>query len=106
MNSRGKVERRKHVRHPLSMTIQFYHGQSRREYPARTVNVSNGGMLMYVPVSAPVAPGHTIRINLGSQPRPEFSGLGGGPRDATIVRVEREEIAEVGYLPVGVHFIE
>lgn len=87
------------------MTIQFYHGQSMREYPARTVNISNGGMLMYVPISAPVAPGHTIRINLGSQSRPEFSGLGGEPCDATIVRVERKEITDVGYLPVGVRFM-
>ena len=87
------------------MTIQFYHGPTRREYPGRTVNISTGGMLMYVPVSVPVAPGHPIRVSLGSQARPEFSGLGGEPRDATIVRVERKEIASVGYLPVAVCFL-
>lgn len=88
------------------MTVQFYHGPSRREYPARSVNISFGGMLMYVPVGTPVAAGQPIRMTLGSHDRPEFAGLSERPLDATIVRVDRKKIVEVGHVPVGVRFAE
>ena len=88
------------------MTIQFYHGPTRREYPGRTVNIFTGGMLMYVPTSAPVAPGHPIRLTIGSHNRPELAGLSSRPLDATVVRVDRQRMLSHGMLPVGVRFAQ
>ena len=88
----------------MATTVQFYHGPSRREYPARSVDISHGGMLMYVPAGVPVARGQPIRLTIGSHGRPELAGLGNKPLDATIVRVDRKGMIELGHLPVGVRF--
>ena len=97
-------DRRKHARHPLATTVQFYHGPSRREYPARSVDVSHGGMLMYLPASVPVARGHAIRVTIGSHARPELAELSNRPLDATVVRVDRRKVVNLGHLPVGIRF--
>ena len=95
-----------HVRYPMATTVQFYHGPSRRYFRARTVDISEGGILMYVPASAPVAPGHPIQVTIGSHSRPELAGLSDRPMDATIVRVDRHKMLSQGYLPVGVRFTQ
>ena len=61
---------------------------------------------MYVPVGTPVSPGQPIRVTLGSHSRPEFAGLSEQPVDATIVRVDRRKMIDIGHMPVGVRFAE
>jgi len=104
MDSTPKTDRRRHQRHPLTTSLQFYHGPSQRDFPGRCVDISKGGLLMYVPVSAPVQPGQAIRLAVGSVSRPEFAGLSETPLDATIVRVDRHSILSSGQLAVGVRF--
>ena len=99
------AERRKHPRHPLATSVQFHHGPSRRDFPGRCVDVSEGGMLMYVPAHVPAQPGHTIRLTVGSLNRPEFEGLNGRPVDATVVRVSRDRLLGSGSLALGVRFL-
>lgn len=60
---------------------------------------------MHVPASVPVAPGQPIRLNIGIDGRPEVAGLGDGPLDATIVRVDRHKMLSLGHLPVGIRFV-
>jgi len=88
----------------MATTVQFYHGPSRREYPARSVDISHGGMLMYVPASVPVSRGQPIRLTIGSTARPELAGLGDKPLDGTIVRVDRQKMLQLGHVPVGIRF--
>ncbi len=97
-------DRRKHPRHPLATTVQLYHEPSRRQYPARSVDISDGGMLMYVPASVPVASGHSVRVTIGSHSRPELAELSDRPLDATVVRVDRRKVLHLGHLPVGIRF--
>ena len=104
MERRSNSERRKHPRHPLATTVQFFHGPSRREYPARSVDISRGGMLLYVPASVPVTRGQGIRLRIGSHGRPELAELSNKPLDATVVRVDRRKMIDLGHLPVGVRF--
>jgi c-di-GMP-binding flagellar brake protein YcgR len=99
-----EADRRQHARHPLTTSVQFFHGPSRREFPARCANISAGGLMMYVPAATPVQPGQPIRVNIGDVSRPELAGLGDGPRDATIVRVNRDALFIAGHLAVGVRF--
>ncbi len=109
MTDKPKADRRRHRRHPLSAGIQFYHEPSAGDYPARAVDISDSGMLMYVPVSAPVKPGHPIRVTIRSARRRPDDGLGtldDTPRDARIVRVQREGIMITGKLAVGVEFLQ
>jgi len=105
MERRPGQERRRYVRYPLATSVRFYHGPSRREYPARSVDISGGGILMYVPAGAPIAPGHTIRLTVGGANRPEFAPLDrDAPVEATIVRVDRHRMLSTGHLPVGIRF--
>ena len=97
-------DRRQHARHPLATTVQFVHGPSRREYPARSVDVSHGGMLIYVPASVPIARGQSIQVTIGSHGRPELSELSNRPLTATVVRVDRKKMMQLGHLPVGIRF--
>lgn len=97
------VERRRHQRHPLATSIAFYHGPTQRDFPGRCMNISSGGMLMYVPPNVPVQVGQPIRMSAASVQRPEFAGLGGEPVDATITRVDRGEYLG-GQLGVAIRF--
>lgn len=105
MERHVQADRRRHVRYPLTTMVQFYHGPSRRQFPARTVDISSGGVLMHVPASVPVTPGQPVRLTIGSHNRPEAAGLSDRPIDGTIVRVDRRGMLDVGHLPVGVRFV-
>ena len=106
MVAEASTERRQHPRYPLATTVQFYHGPSQREFPGKCANVSAGGMLMYVPATTPLQPGHSIRLSLASVNRPEFANLGDSPVEATIVRVDRQALLQAGHLAVGLRFAQ
>ena len=97
-------ERRRHPRYPLATNMQFHHGPSRREVPARSVDISAGGIRMYVPVSAPVRPGQPVRMNMGAICRPELIGTDRKSVDGTIVRVDRSRLTTTGYMSIGIRF--
>ncbi|HUU30803.1 MAG TPA: PilZ domain-containing protein [Phycisphaerae bacterium] len=99
-------ERRTHPRYPLATGVEFYHGPSQRQFPGRCSNISLGGLKMYVPAATPVRPGQPIRLSIGAVRRPEFSRLGAGPVEATIVRVDRQAMIDEGDLAVGVRFAQ
>ena len=105
MGAAPSVDRRKHPRHPLATSVQFHHGMSQREFPGRCVDISKGGMLMYVPAATPLRAGDSVRVTLGSVGRPEFANLGDRPLDATVVRVDRKAMLNIGHVAVGVRFM-
>lgn len=95
-------ERRQHARYPMSTSLQFHHGPSKREVPARSVDVSESGMLMHVPATTPVRAGQAVYVNLaGVRGR---SVTDAAPVQATIVRVDRAKMTNKGYLGIGVRF--
>jgi len=61
-------------------------------------------MLMYVPATAPVHTGQTLKLNLGNVPISEFSDFAGRDVNATVVRVDRNTLLSSGHVAVGVHF--
>jgi hypothetical protein len=100
-NETSSKERRQHARYPMSTGLQFHHGPSKREVPARSVDVSETGMMMYVPATTPVRTGQSVYVNM--------AGIGStatnrGPVQATIVRVDRAEMTSKGYLGIGLRF--
>ena len=106
MGRQAFTERRRHARHPLATSVDFYHGPAQRSFPARCVDISEGGLLMFVRADTPVRPGQAVRLGLGVLNRPEFACLGNRPVDATIVRVNRQALLSEGNLAVGVRFEE
>ena len=104
MNRVQEIERRKHQRFPLCTGISFFHGPARRDFPGRSVDISESGLMMLVSPSTPVQVGQYIRVSVAAVPRPEFAGQAGQPRDATIVRVDRAGLLNTGRVSIGVKF--
>ena len=104
MAERTFAERRQHRRYPLATSIRFHHGPSQGDYPGRCVDVSAGGMLMYVPPNVPVRVGQPIRLPGGSFTCPGLPGFTNIHVDATVVRVDRGKFVATGQLAVGVRF--
>ena len=95
-------ERRQHARYPMSTSLQLHHGPSKREVPARSIDVSESGILMYVPATTPVRAGQAVYVNLaGVRGKPM---AGARPVQGTIVRVDREQMTSKGYLGIGIRF--
>ncbi|MFW6132658.1 MAG: PilZ domain-containing protein [Planctomycetota bacterium] len=98
------TERRRHPRHPLVAGVMFRHGPTRRQFPARCADISQGGLKMYVPASTPVQPGQPVRVRVDGVYRPELSRLAHGAVAGTVVRVDRMAMMRTGHLAVGVRF--
>lgn len=120
MSQSNTAERRAHPRQAVLAGIRFYHAASRRELPARTLDLSRGGLSMLVPPYAPIQEGEPIQI-LSLPPvesdAPEGSGSDGdlpggdaGPRDlerpldATVLRVDRAALPTTGQVRLAVRF--
>jgi c-di-GMP-binding flagellar brake protein YcgR len=96
----------------MSALVRLHHGPSDREYPARSVDASDGGMLMHAPAIAPLGLGQRVRVSLASASVPQAMGkfesdlpqLAAGPVNATIVRVDRGKFLSTGQVVVGVKF--
>lgn len=99
-------ERRISPRYQLATGIRFLHDPSQRDFPARCVDISKSGLMMYVPVAAPVKPGQTVRLTLGGIDTQQLAGLSGTPIEGTIVRVDRQALLADGHLAVGVRFAQ
>ena len=99
-------ERRVSPRYGATAGVRFFHEPSSRDFPARCVNLSTGGLLMYVPAAAPVRPGQTVRLTLGQVDLPELAGLSAARVEAQIVRVDRNALLAEGHLAVAVRFAQ
>ncbi|MFA6135068.1 MAG: PilZ domain-containing protein [Phycisphaerae bacterium] len=104
MVSLQKADRRKHPRYPLSTGVQFHHCASRHDFPARSVDISDTGVLMYVPMTAPVQAGQMVKLTMGAIKSPRFASMSETPVEGRIVRVERQGLLTAGNLMVGVEF--
>jgi len=98
------VDRRQHARRPLAASVQFHHAPSKRDFPGRCVDVSEGGMLLYVPANTPIQAGHPIRLRMPKPPPAAGDDPTYEPVDATVVRVDRHGLLSMGHIAVGVKF--
>lgn len=100
------AERRQHRRIPRVVNVEIEHPIAGCNIPARTLDISDGGMLISVPPSAPVASGQavSIRASQDSLPRlPKASDPSSRETlEATIVRVDRNALLANGQLQVGI----
>lgn len=106
MTQTSSAERRAHPRRDVWAAVRFYHPSSGRQLPARSLNVSRGGMWMHVPADAPLREGETIRLEElpGPQGGRYTPAEGQPPLEATVLRVDRRELLTSGRVAVGVQF--
>jgi hypothetical protein len=77
-------------------------------FPARCQDISRGGMLVFLPSTAPLKEGQAVTLEVGQMledalpdPLPAFAGQ---YIQATVARVDRRAILTTGHLVVGVRF--
>ncbi len=100
------IDRRRHVRHPLPTSVEFHHESSAQNYVGRRVDLSEGGLLMYVPARVPIQVGDVVRLKARTAGPPELAGSDEPLTKATIVRVDRHALLTMGHIAVGVKFEE
>ncbi|MCY2929096.1 MAG: PilZ domain-containing protein [Planctomycetota bacterium] len=105
MSQTSGIERRVHPRYPLAESVEFFHGPTRRDFPALCRDISHGGMLMYVPAATPVAPGQSVRLRVAGGLRPPVAELSGQVIHATVVRVDRGALLTGGHIALAVRFV-
>ncbi|MCE5327764.1 MAG: PilZ domain-containing protein [Planctomycetaceae bacterium] len=99
-------ERRVHRRYPLAAGVSFVHAPTRRRFPARCVDISRGGLQIYIPAAAPLKAGQPIRLDLPKVEQGELEELGRQSVDCTVIRVDRSTLIEKGYISVGLQFAQ
>lgn len=98
------ADRRQHTRQPLAGAVVMYHQPSQRQYVARAVDISQGGMMVYMPAAAPVGAGHEVQMTITGSLRPEFEEMRNKALAAQVVRVNRRPLTTAGHVAVGVRF--
>ncbi len=103
MTERLSSDRRRHLRVPLSAKVTLYHVPSKRTFPARSVDISESGMLMYVPAGTPVSLGQEVELTI--EPRVTAQAAPAAQlRHGKVVRVDRPLMLKTAHLPVAVQF--
>jgi hypothetical protein len=100
--------RRKHQRFPLASSVEIHLAATGKSYPGRGVDVSQGGMMVYLPASAPVSAGQELDLTVTPSPAaPAPAGVAGAvarKRAARVIRVDRDGLVKLGRLGVAVQF--
>ncbi|MBN1556420.1 MAG: PilZ domain-containing protein [Phycisphaerae bacterium] len=100
-------ERRKHTRHLYSTNLRFRR-EDGKALPARSVDISSGGMLLNVLAHQDLFPGQTITLDLDSDDVfdvfPDVYLPCSHVLQATIIRIERGRLSSNGYMSIAVQF--
>lgn len=109
MPATPSTDRRQHVRLGLGAAVTLRHEPTGREFPARCVDVSRGGMLLAAPATAPLQAGHCVTLKIrpaaaADLPLDLAAVLQSRPMPADIVRVDRTGLTRTGHILVGVRF--
>ena len=99
------VEQRKDARTELTWPVSIWLPEANRFFYSKSVNISKGGVLLYVPMSTPVRPGHVVELNFPrttslAKKRGQFARIKSGK----VVRVNRKSLFEGGDICVAVKF--
>ena len=100
------IDQRTDERTDLSWPVSVWLPEANRFINGRSVNVSNGGVYMSVPMTSPVWAGNDIEINF---PRTKTLAAQKGSfariKAGKILRVERESVMDRGMIKIAVQFI-
>jgi hypothetical protein len=100
-------EQRRSVRQVIDWPVSVWHPKAARFFNGQSVNISQNGTLLELPLKAPVREGQDLEINF---PRSESlaKDKGGFSRikNARIVRVDRSDSLTSATVKVGLAFCE
>ncbi|MBN1943119.1 MAG: PilZ domain-containing protein [Phycisphaerae bacterium] len=100
-------ERRRHRRHAYSTNLRFRR-EDGKALPARSVDISSGGMLLNVLAHQDLSVGQTITLDLDADDvldvLPDVYLPSSHVLQAAIVRIERGRLSSNGYMSIAVEF--
>jgi hypothetical protein len=99
------VENRKSARTVLSWPISLWLPEANRFFNGKTLNVAKGGVLLSMPMTTPIRPGHVVEINFPrtmnlAKKKGQFARI----KTGTVVRVERETLTTDATIGVAIQF--
>ena len=99
------VENRQFNRTDLSWPVSLWLPEANRFFNGRTINVAKGGVLLSLPMSVPIRPGHVVEINFPrtmslAKKKGQFARIKSGK----ILRVERDSLTNDATIGVAVQF--
>ncbi|MGB8226345.1 MAG: PilZ domain-containing protein [Sedimentisphaerales bacterium] len=99
------VENRRAMRTMLSWPVSIWLPEANRFFNGKTINVAKGGVLLSMPMTTPVRPGHVVEINFPrtmnlAKKKGQFARIKAGK----VIRVERDTITTDATIGVAVQF--
>ena len=99
------VENRSANRTQLSWPISLWLPEANRFFNGKTINVAKGGVLLSMPMTTPIRPGHVVEINFPrtmnlAKKKGQFARIKSG----TVIRVQRDTITTDATIGVAVQF--
>ncbi|HUT29394.1 MAG TPA: PilZ domain-containing protein [Sedimentisphaerales bacterium] len=99
------VEQRKHTRTNLSWPVSIWLPEANRFFNGRSANISKTGVLVSLPMTTPVRPGHLVEVNFPrttalAKEKGQFARIKCGK----VVRVERNNILRTVNIGVAIQF--
>ncbi len=99
------VENRKSARTILSWPISLWLPEANRFFNGKTINVAKGGVLLSMPMTTPIRPGHIVEINFPrttnlAKKKGQFARIKCGK----VIRVERDALTSDATIDVAIQF--
>jgi len=100
------VEQRKDSRTVLSWPVSFWLPEANRFFNGRSNNISKTGVLVTMPMTAPIKTGHIVEVNFPrtaelARKKGQFARIKSG----MVVRVDRGNVVKDASIGVAVQFL-
>lgn len=101
------VEQRNNTRSDLTWPVSIWLPEANRFFNGKSINVSKGGAFISMPITTPIRPGNEIEVNFPrTMTLAKQKGQYARIKHAKVLRVDRNQMLQVGTIGVAVQFTE
>jgi hypothetical protein len=99
------LEQRKAGRTNLAWPVSVWVPEANRFFNGRSCNISKGGVLIRLPITVPIRPGHAVELNFPrtaslAREKGQFARI----RSGKVIRVDRNSVLKDAEIGIGVAF--
>ncbi|MDO8301760.1 MAG: PilZ domain-containing protein [Sedimentisphaerales bacterium] len=99
------TENRREVRTNLAWPVSVWIPETNRFFNGKSCNISKGGALVQLPMTAPVRVGHVVELNFPrTQTLAKQKGQFARIKIAKVVRIDRSHLMENAHIGIAVQF--
>ncbi|MCE5185803.1 MAG: PilZ domain-containing protein [Planctomycetaceae bacterium] len=101
------VEQRRNVRSDIAWPVSIWMPDANRFFNGKSVNVSQGGAYISLPMTSPVREGHEVEVNFPrttslAKQKGQYARI----KNARVIRVDRKQMLQDGCIGMAVQFLE